>query len=289
MNAEDKLNDYYDKLSEIFSEMIKDGVEPSIVSESKNGANKKKISTCHNFYPQRYTAPDLTVISEINDYWKSQDVSVAFFITSQEKGTHGPWPVSDGLCTIEDHRNLPIEVQLKHALSLKNIDEILIGNAYASEEEFKAIYKVMKEAYVNIPLKKELDFLVDYIPCGNITRIPFKINLAKDISNLEKEILFNYPTHADLGDCLNYMLSSRWTRFLYKDESIPERKTDKSVFTRGDVLVVNDNLKHYAGEIQIVLKDMIVDNQRNFLGRICEDEIMILNHIKANDVFTFIE
>lgn len=37
MNAEDKLNDYYDKLSEIFSEMIKDGVEPSIVSESKNG------------------------------------------------------------------------------------------------------------------------------------------------------------------------------------------------------------------------------------------------------------
>ena len=37
MNAEDKLKDYYDKLSEIFSEMIKDGIEPSIVSESKNG------------------------------------------------------------------------------------------------------------------------------------------------------------------------------------------------------------------------------------------------------------
>ena len=37
MNTEDKLKDYYDKLSEIFSEMIKDGIEPSIVSESKNG------------------------------------------------------------------------------------------------------------------------------------------------------------------------------------------------------------------------------------------------------------
>ena len=37
MNAEDKLKDYYDKLFEIFSEMIKDGIEPSIVSESKNG------------------------------------------------------------------------------------------------------------------------------------------------------------------------------------------------------------------------------------------------------------
>ena len=37
MTAEDKLKDYYDKLSEIFLEMIKDGIEPSIASESKNG------------------------------------------------------------------------------------------------------------------------------------------------------------------------------------------------------------------------------------------------------------
>ena len=40
MNAEDKLKNYYDKLSEIFSEMIKDGIEPSIVSESKNGVTQ---------------------------------------------------------------------------------------------------------------------------------------------------------------------------------------------------------------------------------------------------------
>ena len=60
-------------------------------------------------------------------------------------------------------------------------------------------------------------------------------------------------------------------------------------WNEGDVVIVNDNLKHYRGEIQIVLKDMEVDGQRNLLGRIAEEEIMILDHIKANDAFTFME
>ena len=34
---EDKVGVYYDKLSEIFLEMINDGIEPSIVTETKNG------------------------------------------------------------------------------------------------------------------------------------------------------------------------------------------------------------------------------------------------------------
>ena len=34
---EDKVGVYYDKLSELFLEMINDGIEPSIVTETKNG------------------------------------------------------------------------------------------------------------------------------------------------------------------------------------------------------------------------------------------------------------
>ena len=40
---------------------------------------------------------------------------------------------------------------------------------------------------------------------------------------------------------------------------------------------------------QIVLKDMKVDGQRNLLGRIDESELFILEHIKAKDVFIFVE
>lgn len=55
------------------------------------------------------------------------------------------------------------------------------------------------------------------------------------------------------------------------------------------MVIVNDNLAHYLGEIQVVLKDMPVDGQRNLIGRIRKDEIFILDEIKAGDGFTFME
>lgn len=252
-----------------------------------NGANVANISTCHNFYPERYTAPTLSAIFDINEYWHKKGIPVAIFISSQVEGTHGPWPVSDGLPTIERHRNLPIDVQLKECLAFKNVDEILIGNAFASEEEFKAIDRVMKKAYVNVPVNKALGSFAEWLPHGDIERIPFNITLEEGLTDLEKEILFDYPTHNDMGDCLNYMLRSRMTRMVYKGKSIPERKCNKTHYTRGDVVIVNDNCAHYRAEIQIVLKDMEVDGQRNLLGRIPDNEIGILDHMGAGDIFTF--
>ena len=255
----------------------------------KNGANVENLSTCHNFYPQKYTAPSFEQINKFNNYWQEKNIKVAIFVTSQVKGTHGPWPVSDGLPTIEEYRNWPIELQLKHCLAIGNVDEVLIGNAFASEEEFKAIDRVMKEAYVNIPVNDSFGFFKNLIPHGDIKRIPFNINLEEGITDLEKEILFDYPAHNDMGDCLNYMLRSRWTRVIYRNTSIPERKCNKTHYSRGDVLIVNDNLAHYRAEIQIVLKDIEVDGQRNLLGRIAEDEIMLLDYMKGTEVFSFIK
>lgn len=260
---------------------------PVIENAVKNGADIKNISTCHNFYPERYTAPSLEAINKVNEYWKEKGVPVAIFISSQVKGTHGPWPVSDGLPTIEEHRSMPIEVQLKHCLALNNVDEVIIGNAFASEEEFKAIAKVMKQVYVDVPKSEGLGFISDFIPHGEVKRIPFKINVEEGLTDTEKEILFDYPTHADLGDCLNYMLRSRWTRMIYKGKTIPERKSEKTKYTRGDVVIVNDNLAHYRGELQIVMKDMEVDGQRNLLGRIRDEELFILDSLGAGDMFTF--
>lgn len=254
-----------------------------------NGADTHNLFTCHNFYPEKYTAPSLEAINELNNYWHSKGISVAIFISSLVEGSHGPWPVSDGLPTIEEHRNWPIEVQLKHCLALDNIDEILIGNAFASEKEFKAIDKVMKEAFIHIPLNPSFGSMADFIPHGDIKRIPFSIKLEEGITDLEKEILFQFPTHSDMGDCLNYMLRSRWTRVIYKGKSIPVRPCNKTHYTRGDVVIVNDNLAHYRAEIQIVLKDIPVDGQRNLLGHISEEEICFLDSIKGRDVFSFME
>lgn len=129
----------------------------------------------------------------------------------------------------------------------------------------------------------------DFFPHGDLERVPFRVDLASDVTDLEKEILFDYPVHS-AGEYTYYMLRSRFTRMIYKDKPIPPRAYDQPCFKRGDVVIVNDNLKHYAGEIQIVLRDdMKVDGQRNYLGSIPQKELFLLDQMKSGRTFTFMK
>lgn len=262
-----------------------------------HGANIKNISTCHNFYPQRYTAPSLAQIKSMNEHFHKLGIPVAMFLNSQVEGTHGPWPVSDGLPTIEEHRNVPVDVQLKHMLAMKTIDLALFGNAFASKTEFEMVKNVMDQAIVSLEsldgsMKKMAVSMYamhgKQVPKQELTRIPFSIYLEQGISEEEKKRLY-FGYHTDLGDCLNYMIRSRVSRMAFPKAEIVPRACEKKTFERGDVLIVNDRCKHYAGEIQIVLKPMENDGQRNLLGHIDEKEHMIFDLIEAMDFFTFIE
>ena len=266
------------------------GFKATIERALKNGADPKRLSTCHNFYPLRYSAPSLEKINGLNEYWKERDIPVAIFISSRVEGAHGPWPVSDGLPTIEEHRDMPIEAQLKHVLSLKNVTEVRISNAYASEEEMKAIKQVVDAAYAHVEVPPQFPAIIaNLIPQGDVMRLPFKLHLDPAVTDFERSLVFDYPAHNDMGDCLNYMLRSRFTRMLAQGKTVEVRPCDKKVFTRGDVVVVNDNCRHYAGEVQIVLKDMVNDGQRNYVGAIDPSELVVLNHMGAKDMFTFVE
>ncbi len=44
--------------------------------------------------------------------------------------------------TLEQDRDLPIDVQAMHLFAFGLIDDVIIGNAYASEEELKALSQV---------------------------------------------------------------------------------------------------------------------------------------------------
>lgn len=259
----------------------------------KNGADVKNITTCHNFYPQRYTCPSFEMVNDMNAYWKDKGIDVAMFMSSQEEGTHGPWPVSDGLPTIEEHRSIPVESQLKHMIAMKNVNQALFGNAYASDEEFEAIRKTMEQVYGEPSKTAEFHGLFamikDFLPKSENGRMPFKLRMDPGVTDFERELVFDFPMHSDLGDSMNYMLRSRFTRMMTDGKEIKPRKTDRDVFHRGDVLVVNDNCRHYAGEVQIVLKDMINDGQRNYIGTIDNSEQMILDLMGAGDLFTFEE
>lgn len=90
-------------------------------------------------------------------------------MTSQH-GNMGPWKVMEGLPTLEDHRDLPIEVQAKHLLMTGLIDDIIISNAYATDEELYALSKI------------------------NLSMPTLNIELNPDISNLEKRLFWKKST-----------------------------------------------------------------------------------------------
>lgn len=228
----------------------------------ERGANKHNMIVCHNFYPQKYTGLGWKKFIEFTDKYKNLGLSVSAFVSSNNKNTFGPWPVYEGLPTCEMHRGLPIELQVKHLLATNKIDDILIGNACAGEDELMAISQLDK------------------------TKTTFKLELTDGVTDSERNIIYNY-THYGRGDASDYLVRSSVTREDYRTKSISFRKYDKEFFRRGDVIIVNDNLVHYRGELQIIEKDMPNDGQRNFVGRISGQELILLDLLKPEYIFRF--
>ncbi|MGC3758334.1 MupG family TIM beta-alpha barrel fold protein, partial [Enterococcus faecalis] len=69
--------------------------------------------------------------------------------------TFGPWPTQDGLCSLEDHRDLEIVTQVKHLVLTGLIDDITVGNAYASEAELAAMAEAFHAPYASIKVDTE--------------------------------------------------------------------------------------------------------------------------------------
>ncbi len=260
---------------------------PSVKRVIGLGADKSRIIGSYNFYPLRNTGADPQSVLEANRFFKSEGMKTQIFISSLVKGAHGPWPVSDGLPTIEEHRDLPVGLQLRHALAL-GCDEVIFGNAFVSEEEFKEIAETMKQIYV-YGEDKPFYFpgIRSQIPIGDIERIPLTIDLAPGVSDTEKELLFQFTKH-NTSEYTHIIIRSRWGRFDYRPIPIEPRTCDKEYFKEGDVLIINGNVPRYKGEVHIVRKKIKNDGTQNFVGKIVKEELFLLDYLHYMVNFGFI-
>lgn len=253
----------------------------------ENGVDKERILTCHNFYPQRYTAVKWKDFLNINQHISQYGVRIAAFISSHAPNTHGVWDAKYGLPTVEIHRDMPIDLQLRHMMATKQVTDILIGNAYATEEEFKAIRQVLDVPPITIDNNPILKMITKTKPDFGKSQIVLKADLDEGITDLEKEILMTYTPHFDIGDSSEWIIRSRFPRMKYSKDGVPFRPSTKDHFTKGDILIVNNNYQHYAGEVQIALMDMENDGQRNLVGHLDENEQRLLDLITSDDIMVF--
>ncbi|MGX6961179.1 DUF871 domain-containing protein [Vagococcus xieshaowenii] len=231
----------------------------NIMSYSPNTSN---LLGSHNFYPHRYSGLDYQHFVNCSEQFRQYNLNTMAFVNSHA-ATFGPWPTQDGLCSLEDHRDLEIATQVKHLVLTGLIDDITIGNAYASEEELKAMAEAFNAEFPSI-----------------------KVVPAEDITENERICLFD-NVHSYRGDRSSYMLRSTMTRVIYKDKEFPAHNTVDMV--RGDVLIDNVGYGQYKGETQIALKEMKNDGRVNVVGKISEDELFLLEFLKPWSSFKLIE
>lgn len=223
--------------------------------------NAENIYGCHNFYPHRYSGIGYEHFMKCNRQFKQYGIRTAAFVSSKT-AQYGPWPVSEGLSTLEEHRDLPIQVQAKHLFSTGLIDDVLIANSFASEEEMKVLSEV--DPY----------------------KLTLKVNLDDRISSLERDIVLKRP-HFNRGDVSEYIIRSSASRV--EDPGSDFKPFNTVEIKRGDITIDNALYKHYTGELQIALKDRKNYGNTNVVGRIDEDEIFLIDYIRPWQQFSFVE
>lgn len=219
--------------------------------------NKENIIGCHNFYPHIYTGLERNFFNRCTSKFKEYSLSTAAFITAKES-TFGPWPVMDGMPTLEEHRNLPIEIQAID-LFLSDIDNVFISNCYANEESFEKLSKVDKRYLV------------------------LKANLVKEIPEVEKKIVLD-EFHNRRLDTNEYLIRSTSSRIKYRGHNFKLFNAE-NIIKRGAILVESSEYGSYAGELQIALKDMKNTGRTNVVGYIKDEYLFLLDYIKASQNF----
>ncbi|MGX7030096.1 DUF871 domain-containing protein [Vagococcus zengguangii] len=224
-------------------------------------ANTSNLLGCHNFYPHRYTGLSYKHFIETTKVYKEHGIRTAAFVNSPSASI-GPWPVEEGLCTLEMHREWPITTQAKHLWATELIDDVIIANAFASEEELKALSEIS-------PYQLTLDCI-----------------LNEETPELERKIVLE-EFHFNRGDVSDYVIRSTQSRVKYKGHHFAPFNTPN--MQTGDIIVETSLYAHYAGELQVALLPMENSGKTNVVGQITKADQQLLPYIKPWQKFQFRE
>lgn len=222
------------------------------------GAPREVLVGCHNYYPHRYTGVSLDYFMRGTEHWAKRGMRLQAFVSSNAPEAFGPWPVTEGLPTLEMHRDLPTEVQLKHFVMMGCVGDVLIGNCFATDDELAAMERA------NSDRVRFTTRLVDGLPQDMARRLGMNLSVR--------------------GDCTSgYMIRTLESRM----DPAPVEPFNTVDIERGDVIIDNRLYGQYAGEVQIALAPMKNSGKTNVVGHIDDCEHVLLDYLAAGTRFAF--
>ncbi|MED1507457.1 DUF871 domain-containing protein [Bacillus proteolyticus] len=211
-----------------------------------------RVEAWHNFYPRPETGLAKSFLQKQNKYLHECGIKTMAFIPGdgEKRG-----PLCEGLPTLEKHRYMrPLEAYLELVQEC-DVDKVLIGDISGSIESVQEIA----------------------IASNGIIPVRYQsfINDSDTVQLLER-------VHTNRLDPARDVIRSVESREENKVVLQPMNTISRK---KGSITIDNELYGRYAGEMQIVINDLLEDEKVNVVGMVMEEDVSLLPYIDAGKKF----
>lgn len=239
------------KIAEL-SQTIRVGLNASTITEEdvrelqNYQANFNKIEAWHNYYPRPETGISAEFFSQKNAWLKQLGLKTVAFVPGDENLRQ---PLFEGLPTLEDHRKV---TPLAGALDLFQMqtDSVYIGDEGLSQRAREQFLMYQEEQKILLFAEEVQSGYEQWVIRSHVNRK----DVARDVFRSEQARLWGIK-HIKAENCVKRV--------------------------RGSITMDNQNYGRYLGELQIAKRDLAADKKVNVIGKICHDDLPLLQHLNS--------
>ncbi len=221
-----------------------------ILDELVFNGNQEMLCACHNFYPLPETGLEIRRTAEITDLIRAKGIKVGAFVASQS-APPCLYGAGHGLPTMEAHRYLPPHIAACELFAL-GFDEVIIGDAPASEEELRRVAQAASGA-IDIPI----------VPSP-----------GADKGVLESLYRLVFLSRTDQPELI---IRSEISRGILVP---PGNAEPRPTYT---VCILNSGAGRYMGELQISTSDLPPSGTHNVIGCVHPDARRLIEYLKGGE------
>ena len=221
------------------------------------GIDFNNVLALHNYYPKKYTGIGEKYFLEQNEKYNEFGIKTMAFVAGDLKRG----PVFEGLPTLENTREKRFVTSVLKLISLKT-DIVLVGDIDLSDKNWEYFKYISKGI---VPIRTIDNVLNDTVFENKIDYSEYLIRskIPKSIGKTRKEFKE------------------------YIQKNLKDVKKENGEIKKGDILLSNEKYLRYEGELEIALKNLGLDEKRDIVSRVYDEDIELLDYISIITKFIF--
>ncbi|CAM3926810.1 DUF871 domain-containing protein [Mesobacillus zeae] len=227
----------------------------SLENMKRLGLKVAAAEAWHNFYPRPETGLARDFFHEQNKLITEAGLTVMAFVPGDEKRRG---PLYQGLPTLEDHRFASPFAAYVDLKEQEGVGKILVGDVELGEDSLRQ-FTAYSDGVILLRAKAH---------CGDE-------GLLRSVASIQ-------TNRTDVARDVIRSMESRLYATIGTGGISPENTVERPA---GSITVDNERYDRYQGEIQITKRDLPVDAKVNVIGRIIEEDRLLLPFIKGGKRF----